>query len=543
MNIVLGPFGGMRPAVEAHLLDLNEAQIAVNAQMDTGALMALPAGSDLKALTKPTVKTLWRFPATVETDHWFEFDGRADVARSPIAQDVWDRVYWSTEGGVFYAPSGTALSGATLPNGGYLLGVPAPDGPAPTVSGSAPPDAARTETRVYFETFVTAYDEEGPRGAISAAATIDTEAAVNVWGLSPIPTWNGNITKRRIYRASYIGGNVSVFQLVDEIPIAQTTYVDTKAQVDLGETWTSELYLPAPQDGFCLRITEGGVALLLRERELHMSEMYLPHAWNPEYIQTLQSKAVALSTFGQAIVVMTNDRPYVAAGIDPSGIQLTRCADSHACLSAAGVVESKEGCLYPSPNGLVAIGPDLQPRVISANVIRQEQWLAYNPSSFIAGLQNGKYHAFFTRADGTTGVLIIDVSGGPVPVTEAEQIPGSPVTAAYRDPSTDTIYVACGGQIRRWNKGGTPRTYRWKSKQFQLPRPMIMGAFVVHGDPGTATLRCYANGVLKATKTVTIGKVGRLPAGFIPRQWEFELETSSKITELRVAPSIEELYQ
>ena len=536
MRITIGPFLGMRPAEEPHLLGQNEAQVALDTRMETGAVEGLPASTNLLSLTVGGARGLWRYPAALETNYWFNFANYANVARSPTIDDVHDRIYWTDGIGPKYAPASLAISGAAYPGGFYKLGIP-----VPTSTISAAGTTGTAESRTYAESFLSAYDEEGAPGPLSPVIDIDPTQAVTLSNLSPAPTGNYNIDRRMIWRSVLVNGSQGSLQLVDTIPIADTTYVDTKEST--GRENTASTFLPPPDSGFGLRVTEGGVGILLNGRQVHMSEPDLLHAWNPDYIQSLQVDPVAVSCFGQMVVILTKGEPYVGMGIEPAAIQLSRISDSQACLSAAGVTESKFGCLYPSPEGLIAIGSDGIPQNVTAQFMTQRQWLAYNPSSFIAVMQRAQYHAYFTRTDGSTGELVIDPTGQTAPITERSQIAGQAVTAAFRDPFTDYAYVARNGQIQRVEKDGAPQTYRWRSRNFRASQDMLLDGFIVFGDAGTVTFRAFAKGVLKFEKTLPTNKASRM--GRIGRQndWAFEIESSVKVTEIRVAPSIQELFE
>lgn len=539
MRIQLGPFGGLRPALEPHLLGENEAQTALDARLETGALDGLPANTVLKPLTTAPVVTLWRYPHTLETNYWLEFIGRADVARSPVIGDVHDRIYWTDSGGAKYGPASVVLSGSSFPGAFYKLGVP-----LPTNVIVATGTLALTETRAYRETFLTAYDEEGPAGPASNLIDIDPTKSVTLENLTPVPSGQYNIDRRRIYRSIFTGATQGSWQLVDTIPVASDTYVDSKTST--GAELSSDTFLPPPDGAFGLRITEGGVAIVLSGRQVHMSEPDLPHAFNPDYIQSLQYDPVAIACFGQMVVILTKGSPYVGAGIDPAGIQLSRIAESLPCLSYAGVVESKEGVLYPSVDGLVSIGTNGIPVLVTTGLITEAQWQAYNPASFIATLSNGRYVAHFTRTDGSTGVLMFDVSGRSAPMVEGSQLAGHPVTAAYLDQALGYAYVARNGNIERLEKVGAAGSYVWRSRNFRFPQPALMAAMAVFGDPGTVTVRFYADGVLRHSRQVKIDSPGwktvRLPSNGRFVEWSFQIEGSTKVTELRVAPSVQELF-
>ena len=162
MRITIGPFLGMRPAEEPHLLGQNEAQVALDTRMETGAVEGLPASTNLLSLTVGGARGLWRYPAALETNYWFNFANYANVARSPTIDDVHDRIYWTDGIGPKYAPASLAISGAAYPGGFYKLGIP-----VPTSTISAAGTTGTAESRTYAESFLSAYDEEGAPGPLS----------------------------------------------------------------------------------------------------------------------------------------------------------------------------------------------------------------------------------------------------------------------------------------------------------------------------------------------------------------------------------------
>jgi hypothetical protein len=114
------------------------------------------------------------------------------------------------------------------------------------------------------------------------------------------------------------------------------------------------------------------------------------------------------------------------------------------------------------------------------------------------------------------------------------------VTAAYADPRSDTLYLAQGTNIVRWDRGSS-LTFVWRSGTYRLAAPANMACAALDAEAYPVTVRVYADGNLILTKTVTDRGAWRLPAGFEAYDWSFEVEGAAKVTRFAMATSISEL--
>jgi hypothetical protein len=537
-SIDINAFDGMQPVVDPILLAANKAVMARNVQLLSGTLAPLLGTTTLKALTKTAPQTIWRFgTSSVETEYWLEFLNDTDVINSPLPNDQWARVYWS--GGVKpkYAPSSVFLTGSSYPGASYDLGIPAPAN-TPVLSGSTPTVAATTETRTLVETFVSAYGEEGPPSAAATPVGIDPAQVVHVTNLSPAPTGNYNITHRRLYRSSTVG-SAAQFQFVVELPIATTTYDDTITQANLGEILPSDLWV-APPDGLKgLKMMDSGACVGFVGNTVYFSEPNLPHAWPHKY--PTEFNIVGLGVFGQTVVALTNSFPIALVGVDPQAMTPGRLQLPQSCVSKTSIVDTGDGVLYASPDGLVSIGAGGM-SVITTKYATRAQWQAYNPSSFKAYIYEGRYHAFFTRTDGTRGILILDFSGAGPFWTESDLNYNTAVTAAYADNRTDTLYLAHGTNIERFNRGSALNA-QWTSKTYRMAVPLNLAWAAVNAKAYPVLLTLYADGEQTDQITITDDQPVRLSGGFKARDWTVDLYSSAEITRVRIASSMDELKQ
>lgn len=531
-------FSGIRPLIDPLLLELPEATVAQNVQLVSGTLAPLLGTTTLKALTKIEPKTIWRYGnSSTETEHWLEFLAETDVIASPLPTDVWGRAYWTDGVKPKYGTSDTILSGSSYPGVAYDLGIPAPAF-VPDVYGSAPTAAATTEYRTVVITYVSAYGEEGPPSAPSIVRPLDPAQAATYQNLGTAPSGAYNITTKRIYRSSTVG-SAAQFQFVAEIPVAQGSYVDTVNQADLGEVLPSDLWVAPPAELKGLRLMANGAAIGFVGNTAYLSEPNLPHAWPHKY--PIDFQIVGVAVFRQTAVLLTNAFPFALNGTDPSALSPEKLELRQACVSKTSIVETGDGVIYASPDGLVSIGSSGMAMVSDKHFTRK-QWQALNPSSIKAFQHDGRYIALYTQTDGTRGILIFDPTGQSPFLTSSTLSSTTAITAAYSDARTDTLYLAQGSDIVRYN-AGSALTYTWKSKPFRMSAPVNLGTAAIEANAFPVTLKVYADGVLKQTKTVTNRKPFKLKSGFKALEWQFELSGTVEVKRLRVATSVTELTQ
>lgn len=535
-TIGLVAFDGLKPIADPLLLEQGEATVAKNVRLISGALAPLKGVTALKALTKQQPKTIYRYgTSNVETEHWLEFTLRTDVMRSPITDNQFGILYWSDGVQPKYAPANLILSGSSYPGASYNLGVPAPEG-TPSISGTEPTVAAAATALTVVYTYVTAYGEEGPPSPPSEVVRVDPDQPITVSGMSASPSGPYNITVKRVYISSTVG-NRAEFQLWKEIPVAIASTTGAYEQDDLGEVIPSEDWVAPPASLQGLRMMANGIAVGFVENTAYASEPNLPHAW--PHTHPADHRIVGVGTFGQSAVFLTDAFPYILSGIDPAAMSFEKLSLPQACVSAASIVETGNAVYYASPDGLVVIssgGID----IVTSRLLSREQWQEYNPSSIEASIYESRYIATYQKAGGQRGILIFDFSGQGALMTECDINASTPITAMHHDPRTDTLYLAQGGNIVRFDRG-SPLLMNWRSKTFRMPYPMNFGYGQVLSEQYPVTLKVYADGQLKQTKQVPNTRPFRLISGFRGMDWSLEIEGSHKVTQVFVSTAIAEL--
>ncbi|WP_421238390.1 hypothetical protein [Aeromonas enteropelogenes] len=527
---------GMVPRVEGHLLPNEAATMAKDCHFDRGIIT--PIMGDLDAgIAFPFVPgTIFHYYGDV----WLAWQGEVEVMRSPIAQDQYNRIYY-TDGEYPKVTYDVIASGGDVrPTAWYRLGVPAPDTP-PNVLAITPPvpdegtelvdDPTDDETRYYVETYVTGLGEEGPPGPASVKATIVYPDSTIEVGLSPAPTNDNNITARRLYR-SVSGGGVADYLLVEELPIATTTYTDVKSDTDLGPVLETYGYTVPPDGmrGICQMAN--GICAGFIDNTVLFSEPYLPYAWPDANKMTTEHNIVAIAAVDTALVVGTEGYPYIMEGASPAAITSQKLSHvQQACISSRSMVALDGLVLYAGPDGLVGIGGD-GGQVVTEAIVTREQWQAITPSTIRAWYHEGKYVAL-----SDTHAFVYDPKSGDLRWLSGRW------DAGYADLQLDALMIAKGTELYQWRGGSDAVAMQWRSKLFEMPPGVQMN-----------TIRVKSDDVSRIALSVIVEGVSivALPAGSVPahpfkipsvrgEMWQLEVSGTAPVRRLTMGSNMREV--
>ncbi|WP_332400300.1 hypothetical protein [Vibrio metschnikovii] len=457
---------GEIPRFMPHLLPNEAATMAQDCQFERGVVE--PLKSDLMLSSLPQrPKTLFKY-----NDTWLQWSNRVNAINSPMAQDEWGRVYWSGQGKPKVSSKDilTGSSGVN-PQAWYDLGVPAPSAP-PVVTnidestGEDPPEGEHEsyddEDRVYIQTFVTRFGEEGKPGEPSEVTLIKKPGSTVTVQLSQITVNTHNITHTRLYRSVTSSGNAE-YVMVAELPISQQAYKDSEkdANGSILETWDYDLPDENMQ-GLC--VMANGICAGFAGNEVRFSEAYLPYAWPKSYSLTSAFDIVACVAIGNALVVGTKGNPYLFTGVTPSAITATKLNSEQACVSAESMVAINGAAIYASPDGLVAVTQD-GASLVTEQLIDRKTWQSFKPESIRAWANEGQYIALY---DG--GGFVFDLTGG-----HFTRISNT-WHSAYTDLEADRLVIAKDRTLYAWKSGPEPISYEWKSKTFVVPKHSVFSS-------------------------------------------------------------------
>lgn len=217
--------GGLVPRMDKRLLRDDQAQIAQNAVITSGALEPLRDPLDVYSSSKAgSLLSAHRLTAANGSDVWLAWTTDVDAARAPLGDDPDQRVYYTGDGEprVTNLAMATSLSDNKYPDTCYVLGVPRPS--TALTLGSVTGGTGDVETRAYTYCFVaitvqsdgSTLEEAGP----PAEAVTGSGRADGTWPLSNLPTTLNNsntiTTKSHSSGISTIGATSTLYLRVGE---------------------------------------------------------------------------------------------------------------------------------------------------------------------------------------------------------------------------------------------------------------------------------------------------------------------------------------
>lgn len=322
--------------------------------------------------------------------------------------------------------------------------------------------------------------------------------------------------------------------MTDNIAVGVNTYVDKVLQSALGEVIPSTGWVAPPTDMQGLRMMANGIAIgWSQEKTICFSEQYQPHAYPAKYRVSVDYSVVGIAVFGQSAAILTEGFPYIVGGVSPESMTVTKIPLEQACVSKRSIVETGNGVMYASPDGLVMLNPG-GADIVTKNVLTQAQWQAYNPDTIHAYWHESRYHGFCTVSN-VVKMFIFDPTGQTATWCETTLVG----YAAHRVIQDDQLYVLDASAMQALFAGSN-LTYTWRSKIAQLPSPGTMAFGQVLSDTYPVTMKVIADGVSE-TYIAASADPFRLKSGFLAREWEVEITGTAKVTAVAIAQSAWEM--
>lgn len=353
------------------------------------------------------------------------------------------------------------------------LGVPPP--PTAPVAHATNVSTDKSRSVAYMATYVNSFDEESGPSYPSNDVVIEEGQKVDLT-FRYNPPMEYDVRKIRLYRRE-TGFRIGLEKEQDfdthwffmvELDITARTYTDTVDIALLG--WAFEgLDTRQPPDKLSNITALPDTAILAGSvvNKLLFSHNLQPHNWELSQEMTLDDNVVALGALGNSLYVATDGHPYrlqADVGCDKRACrQIHRYTQSFPminCHTGHGAIVTPFGFIYASTDGLVLLSDNPTPRVLTTEVLSQDDWrnlaphtarLAYHKGalfvvtdkiSFILWLDSTTYHD-------TKNKKMVTISDIPVDMVTTRQ--------------GELLLLLADGKIIQWNAGDKLRPYSWVS--------------------------------------------------------------------------------
>jgi hypothetical protein len=556
LKIKIRAFTGMRPVVAPDLLRPGEAVTATNTLLNGGDLAPFNAPLQTIALTSGTpVLSIYKYGQSnaSETDFWLQSTNDANFVKGPVDGDTEERTYFT---GHLAYPSKTKADLATTsppyPTNSYPLGIHKPASAlTPTVTGVATDPDSAAETVVYVTVFVTSWGEVSSISDASSPVSFRAGQTIELTNIpqTGTPSYPGNsskgvplVTGKRIYRSATGSSGSARYLLVNtegDIPLATTIYNDTKATANLGESVLSRYWVEPPDGMVGLTQMANGVLAGYIGSTVCFSEPFVPYAWPVRYQQSVDAPIVGCAAFDQSLLVATKRSLYVITGSDPASMTSERLAVSQTCASKRGMVEMSGGVVFPTPDGLMFIGPGTV-QMVTDGLMSRREWQAYVPSSMHAYESDNRYLCFYDN--GTTQGALAFTLGDEPSFCLIDQY----ATTGFRDRSRDALYLCFNGSettrnVMKWDASGTPLTLSWLSGVFKMPGGVNLGAARVDSDAAVQFELLADGAVVYGPMTPPVNQPFRLPSGYRARKYQVRVSGTTIVRSIEIASDFTEL--
>ena len=283
------------------------------------------------------------------------------------------------------------------------------------------------EARTYVYTYVSAYGEEGP----PSPPTLLNGWSNGTWTVQPAlppPAYfggngTGNIAFLRIYRTVVSSAGAATYFFVADISIGstdpdavaavandvivngigclppQTVYTDNQpdSTIALNSQMPSTNYFAPPANMQGITVLPNGMYAGFINNQVLFSVPYLPHAWPPGFVYTVDFPIVGLGVTSGALVAVTASIAWIFNGTSPASLSQIKCTLPAPCTSRGSILSNDNGVFYHSGIGLIQV-PSTGGAINSTELwITREKWAQLTPQLYSRGiLLVGSYFAFGT---------------------------------------------------------------------------------------------------------------------------------------------------
>lgn len=458
-------FFGENRAVQPLLLKDGIGTLSRNQKPGRGDLR--PWRKPLKVAEVPTgAKSIHRMGRDVSSDgnYWLSWAATVHAMRSFSTTDTTERTFFTGDGPPKVTDNVMALASTPYPTASRPMGLPVPGAPCLVETEEGDFEGEVTQY-FYVYTYVNDWGWESAPSPPSAANSRPSDATATLSDFATVPAGNYSIETIRIYRTQADESGNAEYFFLREIGVGEASAEDDNRQ--LGRALVTLGWFPAPEDLSSLTPMWNGMAAGISEGVARVCEPFVEYAWPLEYeVMPPVGRAVALGTFGQNLVVLTDGRPVLAAGTSPDSLDQIPIEFPQGCVAPRSAVSMGQGVAWASNDGLCWFGAG-GPAILTKNVLLREDWLALRPETIVGCMYEGYYFGSYDDGSGggrkgflidpanPLGMFFLDVG----------------FEAMHFDELQDQLYVLDGAEVKRWDGGTEFLTVRAASKVFRLPAP------------------------------------------------------------------------
>ncbi len=543
---------GCVPKAHPERLPLEVPKAAINCDFSAGVFspIAAPAATGFTCPKAGEIKSLYRYRLPRNgslSDKWLHWTAVTSAVRSPLREDADKSIYFADGShGLRETNATLAVDGLdpeqnfNYPVNWKAVGVP---------QGTSPIAAAGGDTeglkRIYTYTFVAGliedsgvisnYGFEGAPAPQSNVVFYDDqldEGQVHTDIVLTLPTSapaGAIISHLNIYRLEEDGE----FHRITTVPIGTLTVTDNGLVSDrVLETYD---FIPAPDDLNGLTLLESGCLAGFSGKEVCITPPYVVYAWPERYRFKCESPVVALVATRAGILVGTETKPYTIGGYDPESMTKIAIETNEPCKSARSMVDMGEYAMYAGATGLVMVTPGAA-KVITNNLLSEDQWRALEPDAMHGVEWNGKYLCFTTRrtlnAIGSVCGFIFDPRNGELIFHDVY------ATASYRDPESQQVFFV-DGDTKAVSEfapddriAGNLVAYLATGENDVPIRRMIFFKVTCSGNT-TVTFNVDGQRAHQVNNVMS-GKIYRLPPA-VGRLWSYSISSSGEVSRFVVS--------
>lgn len=200
--------------------------------------------------------------------------------------------------------------------------------------------------------------ESGP-SAVSDETDLEVSGRIS---LDVVASAESKVDEIRIYR---VGGDLSLFALVDTIANTTTTYADSIADTDVEGTILSTQGYSEPPN--LTTLTEAYAMLFgAVGTRVYFTPIGKPEVWPSDYYLEFKSTVTGTVAVANGVLVFTSTKTWLINGTGPTTLAQTVLDGTQGCVSKQTIQDFGDGAIWVSNDGICGSnGTDIQ--VVSKN--------------------------------------------------------------------------------------------------------------------------------------------------------------------------------